>query len=378
MKREGYLGKHYETGTLANLLGVSESLVFGMSGGAAIGYFIFEYKGHLPHLALLTRNTFDPFARALDNLGVRREERQTTDPDRAEKLLREELDAGQPVVVWADMFSLTHHDLDPSAMWAMVPLLVVGHEPEAFWVVDGTSSAFLMPASELREARARVKKDRNRWMTVQGVDRERWAEGCVAALRTCVALYLDKPPAGAAENFGLAALEQLEAMLSGERNKRSWARVFAEPKAFHQAVFGRHGQPGLFTWIETWGTAAGADRATFAAFLREAAQLCGLQQLAAAASKYEACAPLWSALAESVAPPEAIQAKREASRLWFEHGPAALPEIRALRKRLAEIAETATYDQPAARTTLAEGIRAIRAAESEAIQALAATPGLRG
>jgi hypothetical protein len=66
-------GRHYETGTLRNAWALrgaraphtgqpySEALLLGVSGGITFGYFTFAYTGELPHMALLTRNTFDAF-----------------------------------------------------------------------------------------------------------------------------------------------------------------------------------------------------------------------------------------------------------------------------------------------------------------------------
>src|SRR4051812_16288350 len=101
--KSGFFGRHYETGTIVDALAAmgardpktgkaySEALALGASGGIAFGYFVFEYKGHLPHVALLTRNTFAPFERTLDNLAIKRDARETTDGARAEKNLRAEL-----------------------------------------------------------------------------------------------------------------------------------------------------------------------------------------------------------------------------------------------------------------------------------------------
>ena len=94
-----FTGRHYETCTVVNTLqalGVndpktgapySEALALGASGGIAFGYFVFEYTGHLPHVAILTRNTFSPFERMLDNLAIRRDSRETTHADKAEENL---------------------------------------------------------------------------------------------------------------------------------------------------------------------------------------------------------------------------------------------------------------------------------------------------
>ena len=66
---DNFTGRHWETGSIHNALAMqgikaphtgkpySEAFLLGVSGGIAFGYFLFEYKGYLPHLALLTRNT---------------------------------------------------------------------------------------------------------------------------------------------------------------------------------------------------------------------------------------------------------------------------------------------------------------------------------
>ena len=72
-------GRHYETGSVQNILALqgvkaphtgrpySEAFLLGVSGGIAFGYFTFEYKGFLPHLALLPRNTFGSGATCVSN-----------------------------------------------------------------------------------------------------------------------------------------------------------------------------------------------------------------------------------------------------------------------------------------------------------------------
>jgi len=67
-----FSGRHWETGSVHNVLAyqgneipetrqpISEAMLMGISGGAAFGYFIFEYKGLDPFVSLLSRNTFDP------------------------------------------------------------------------------------------------------------------------------------------------------------------------------------------------------------------------------------------------------------------------------------------------------------------------------
>ena len=92
-------GLHWETGTIRNTLayqGVvaphtgkpySEALLMGVSGGAAFGYFLFDYQGFDPIISLITRNTFDPMDTILERLGIPQTVLQTTHPKKAEENL---------------------------------------------------------------------------------------------------------------------------------------------------------------------------------------------------------------------------------------------------------------------------------------------------
>ena len=105
-KLDRFHGRHWETGSIRNALAMqgfvaphtgkpfSEALLLGVSGGITFAYFTFEYKGYLPHLALLTRNTFDPFPTILERLGIAQDVRQTNKAEIAEKNLIEALDNG--------------------------------------------------------------------------------------------------------------------------------------------------------------------------------------------------------------------------------------------------------------------------------------------
>src|SRR5215510_10448634 len=128
-------GRHYETGSIHNTLALqgikahhtgkpySEALLLGVSGGIAFGYFTFEYKGYLPHVAMLPRNTFNPFNTILERLGIAQDIQQTSKADIAEKNLREVLASGLHPLVWADHFSLPYNDLpSDKAMWGTIPI----------------------------------------------------------------------------------------------------------------------------------------------------------------------------------------------------------------------------------------------------------------
>lgn len=329
MSNRTFTGRHYETGTIANILQASgdinpitgkiydEAFVLGASGGIAFGCFVFEYTGHLPHVALLTRNTFHPFERALDNLGIRRETRETTNAEKGEENLRRELDMGNMVVVWADTFSLPYFGFEEHEMYGMRPLLVVGQQDDEFLVVDGTQRPFPMSRAEMARARGRVKKDRWRTMVIEEVRSDlKLLEG---AVQTAVGLFLDKPPAGSPNNFGATGMRFLAKMLIDERGPKTWRKVFQPGPRLSQALAGSMGQPGVWDWICTWGTDSAADRATYAQFLRTLGQT-------EAAELFEASGPLWARLADA-ALSDKVQGFRalkrlkiEYDRIWWEEG----------------------------------------------------------
>jgi hypothetical protein len=390
----GFVGRHSETGTIVDALAAmgvrdpktgkaySEALALGASGGIAFGYFVFEYKGYLPHVALLTRNTFSPFDRSLDNLAIRRESRETTDAARAEKNLRAELDLGNPVIVWADAYSLPHTGLCADQMWAMRPLLVVGQEGSDFLVVDRHESAFPLSAEVLSAARSRVKKDRHRMMTLEAPDEERVAEGLLRGIETCLALFLDKPPAGSPNNFGFTGMRNFAAMLVDDKTAKGWGKTFAPGPRLVNALAGEWGQPGIADWIERWGTSASADRDVFAQFLEEAAAWAGIPEVAAGAAAFRESASLWRRLADE-AMSDAVDEfralktlKQRHSEIWISQGLASLSERASIRNEMANLtaraAESAVLAREGAsiRRTLSELVDAIADVEEPLISGL--------
>jgi len=305
-----FAGKHYETGTITNALqaaGVvnpstrtpySEALILGASGGIAFGSFVFEYKGALPHASLLFRNTFAPFERALDNMAIRREVRETVKEEKGEENLRRALDEGLVPLVWADIFSLPHKGLcNGSGMWMAVPMAVVGLSDGDYLVADRPGLPSRVSVSDLLKARGVVKKDRFRIATFEAPDTSRLGEGLRRGIETALALYLDKPPAGSANNWGRVGMRHLASLLVDPKNPKGWTKQFEPGPRLVQALAGFPGQPGVWDWIETWGFPS-AERGAYASFLREASSWTGLD-LSGSASFFDRLAPMWSALAET-------------------------------------------------------------------------------
>src|SRR5579859_2325670 len=389
-------GRHYETGTLRNAWALrgaraphtgrpySEALLLGVSGGITFGYFTFAYTGELPHLALLTRNTFDPLDTILERLAPTREVRQTANAATAERQLNAALEAGDAPVVWADVYGLPYYGLEPSnRMWMMRPVVVVGRADGGYLLADGARQPWWVAAADLGKARGRVKKDRFRLMTLEPPNPERLAAGVTAGLQQSLRLFTEKPPKGARDNFGFAAYDQWASMLVKTKHKQSWARLFPRGPALFQALGGSLLHPGLLGWVMTWTSGEDADRRLFADFLDEAAQILNRPGLRAAGRRFVAAADAWHALALA-ALPEGVLLLRETRELQLRRhalfvagGQDAADERATIRERLETIrmlvADEFPMSEVEATALLAElshRVMEISAIEREAIQML--------
>ena len=391
-----FAGRHWETGSIHNALAMqgikaphtgkpySEAFLLGVSGGIALGYFLFEYGGFLPHLALLTRNTFDPFLRILERLGIAQDVRQTNKPETAEKNLRETLESGLYPLIWADQFSLPYNDLGANdAMWAMFPILAFELDGEHVLIADRSSQPFRLSVEELTEARGRVKQDRYRLVTLDTPQPAKLAAAVSKGIYQCLQLFTEKPPKGARHNFGFAAYQRLADMLVNTRNKQSWARFFAPGVRMYHALAGSVGQPGAYSWIQTWGAAPGAERGLYADFLDEAAVILKKPALKEVAGQFRESYTLWSVFADALLPDDVPLLGESKTLLQREHdmfveqGESALDEIKNIHTRLTELLKQAESNFPLSeaeaadfRVRLRDLVSEISAVEQKAVDSL--------
>lgn len=391
-----YNGRHAETGSIHNALAMqgvkaphsgkpySEALLLGVSGGIAFGYFTFEYKGYLPHLAMLTRNTFNPFSTILERLGIAQDIQRTDKAEIAERNLRDALDTGLFPIVWADQFSLSYNDVKPSdVMWGMQPILAVETDEKTVTIADRSSQPFHVSMPELMQARGRVKDDKYRLMTLDAPQPAKLAAAVHKGICQAISLFTEEPPRGARDNFGFAAYEKFAEMLVNTRNKQSWERFFAPGERMYHAIAGSHFQPGAYQWINTWGSADGADRGLYADFLDEAAQILNRPALKEAAKKFRESHSLWLSFADALLPSEVpllgeskklIRRKHE---LFIEKGETALPEIKQIHQHHNQLLKESEKKFPlsnaeaaALRANLREHILKISATEKQAVDLL--------
>jgi len=362
---DNFDGRHWETGSIQNALALqdvvaphtgqpySEAFLLGVSGGITFGYFTFEYEGYLPHLALLTRNTFDPFSTVLERLGIAQDVRQTTKAEIAKKSLKETLESGLYPLVWADQFSLPYNALEVSeAMWAMWPVLALALDEDQVLVADRSSRPLRLSMEEFTQARGRVKDDRYRLITLDAPRPEKLAAAVSNGIYQCLQLFTEKPPKGARHNFGFDAYQRLADMLINKRNKQSWERFFAPGVRMYHALAGSVGQPGAYSWIQTWGSAPGAERGLYADFLDEASIILKKPALKETSDKFRESYAIWNEFAEVLLPddlPLLGESKKLLQRshdLFIEKGDSALDEIKAIHARLDELLILSETDFP--------------------------------
>ncbi len=387
-----FSGQHWESGSLHNYYAYrnvlaphtgepySEALFMGVAGGIVFGYFTFAYEGYDPHVALLTRNTFDPLNTTLARLGVIQEVRQT---NRAEKGLANLLDTlteGLPAIVWADMWSLPYNAFAyDEGMWGMMPIVVYGYDEAAnvVAIADRAAVGLRITPAELAASRARVKNVKFRIMTLDQPDPDKLAAAVTAGIWDCIKLFLEKPPKGSAKNWGIKGYDYWVDLLTKPKQRMSWEKEFpAGPKMYA-------GLRTAYSHFGVTGVRHDGEREHFAQFLEEAAvilQKPGLQQVAAG---FRRSSVAWQQLATVLLPDEIapfgetrhlLQQKAD---LFRTQGHEALPAIHGINERLTAIHTAMATDFPLDekavvhhRQRIADQLSTIRAIEEEVVTTL--------
>ena len=387
-----FSGRYWETGTVHNVFAhrginashtgqpYSDAFLMGVSGGAVMGYFSFAYEGYDPHARILTRNTFDPFDTMLSRLGVVQHRMHTSKPDKAVKNLVDTLENGEPAIVWADMFSLPYNNPRwDDGMWAMMPIVVYGYDETAdkVWIADRANVPLTVTIDELHEARARVKKDKFRVLTLDPPNPEKISSAVQAGIWDCINLYTEKPPKGSKNNFGLAAFKHWAKLLTQPKQRLSWEKEFPAGRKMYAGLI------NIFHDVNVFGKRGYAERDLYAAFLDEAAVLLNKPALREVAAHFRAAAQAWDALGP-VLLPDGIAPFREARELMLKRrdlfnsqGNAALPQIKQIDDRLSVIKTEMETNFPldeagvvALREAIAEQVVKIHDVEETAVTAL--------
>jgi hypothetical protein len=277
-------------------------------------------------------------------LGIPQDVLQTNKADIAEKNLQNLLETGLYPLAWADYFSMPYNDLPSDHdMWGMMPILAIGSDGKAVTIADRSSEPLDVAMETLTQARGRVKQDKYRLMTLDAPQPAKLAGAVHKGICQTIKLFTEQPPKGARDNFGFAAYDKLARMLVNTRNKQSWERYFAPGARMYHALAGSPVQPGMYDWVNIWGSADGAERGLYADFLDEAAIILEKPALKESAGKFRESHGLWLKFADALLPDEIpllgdsrklIQKKYD---LFIKEGDKALPEIKQSNARLWEL-----------------------------------------
>ena len=365
----------------------TEAMLFGVAGGIGIGMFSFLYeKANFASFYVAGRNDWADdvryLTRAAERLGARASIAEGVKP--SARAIAAVLADAQPCIVWLDAAALPYKAM-PAMLSGMASHLVVLYAIDApagsARIGDLSDEPIEIPADVLASARARIKKDKNRVMTLKaGAGVPALPTLIHAGLEACRDGLLGANAIGSSKtNFSLDALRVWADRLHGSRDKDSWERVFTPGARLWR------GLTSINEYVEHYGTGGGLCRPLFAEFLAEASEALGSDSLRSLGERYAELGRAWSELADAALPDD-VPVMREArevlarrSELMHSDGPPATEAVRAAWQRLDELAAAAEQQFPLSaaavvdlRADLQRRVRAIHAAEVSAHEALTA------
>ena len=269
---------------------LSEAAVFGLSG--ALGFLYLELPQMRPPIYLVGR-TADLERDIAAHLGIGLDIRDTDDPGEGWANVRDEIDAGRPTMVWADIKHLdylrvrmhnTRHDI-----------VVVGYDEDegVAWIADNDRDD-LQPCSLESLAAARNSQafpGPNRH-TVFAYDWPGALRDPREATRDAVARAVRTMRGDGGETLaGLPGSHGLEGVDAFAEAYPRWPETFGE--RLDEAL------SGLRVFIVKAGTGGAMFRSLQAGFLHELGDLLGDDALRDAGEAYDAVVAAWLSLAEA-------------------------------------------------------------------------------
>jgi hypothetical protein len=331
----------------------TEAMLFGIAGGIGVGMFSFLYeKENFASFFVAGRNDWANdvryLTRATERLGADAQVAEGVKP--STQAISSALEEEQPCIVWLDAAGLPYKSMPKmySGMAShVVVLYAVDEASKTARIGDLSDDPIDIPLEVLVAARGRIKKDKNRVMTVRAGKLPALATLVRGGLEACRdGLMGANAIGGSKTNFSLEALRVWGTRLHGSRDKESWERVFTPGARLWR------GLTSINEYVEHYGTGGGLSRPLFAEFLGEAADALGRKPLRALADRYAELGRAWSDLADAALPDD-VPAMREAklllarrSELLHSDGPAATEDVRQSWQRLDELAKSAQAQFP--------------------------------
>ncbi|HEX6047755.1 MAG TPA: BtrH N-terminal domain-containing protein [Gemmatimonadaceae bacterium] len=370
----------------------TEAMLFGIAGGIGIGVFSFLYeKEEFASFYIASRHDWANDVRYLTNgaerVGAAASVVETGGAKAAAQALTKTLADGQPCIAWLDAATLPYKAMPPFYVGMASHMVVVYDVDETAGVAhigDLSDEPIEIALDVLAAARARIRKDRNRLLSVTMTPKVPPLDVMVqGGLRACGDGLMGTTAVGNARtNFSLEALRVWGNRLHGSRDKESWERVFTPGKRLWR------GLTSMYEYVEHYGTGGGLSRPLFGEFLGEAGAALGSDRLRALGERYADLGRQWTELADAALPDD-VPAMREAkaliarrSELLHSDVPASADDVRAAWQRLDDMAAAADARFPLSesavqdlRADLKRRVLALHAAEVAAHEALTAVVG---
>jgi hypothetical protein len=270
---------------------VSEDMVFGLGSGMDFQFGL--RPGKQPPLYIAGRGGGLEMNLAR-RTGIDMRWQDTDDADEAWARVKAVVDAGEPVLVYADVYELDY--LKAKAHWTLHSILVVGYDEEAgvAFVADGDREEIQScPMDSLRRARASSGFPgpmRNAFLGLEFPKAlPNLREAIPLAVRAEVETFGESAGKVAPDDMGGAGLSGVDAF---GRIYPLWNEIFS-PEDLQAAM------QAIYLYVEKGGTGFGGFfRRIYGRFLSEAATIMGDSRYAAAAEHYRRLGDAWSALGD--------------------------------------------------------------------------------
>ena len=265
---------------------ISEEMLLGLGGG--VGFIYWHQKGAPPFIGgrANARGEFEPLAG--ERTGVKIKAHTSGSPRRAERVLLEMLDAGQPVMIHCDMGFLPYFDFGGQEYHFGAHVVVAcGYDPTAEQVLiadrDGLYPVLMEDLAKARGSTYKPFPPRHLWYTFDfGQKRQPTAKEVREAIAEQAKGMLEPP----ISNFGVKGIRK------AAKRALKWPDVMDED-ALRFTLF------NAFIFIDaTGGSGGGLFRYMFSRFLREAAKIVGDARLNESAEEFQRIGDRWQEVAE--------------------------------------------------------------------------------
>lgn len=361
----------------------SEAMLMGINGGITAGYFVFEYQGYMPELNFLTLYPYNETPGAVfDRLCIPMHIQQTTDAKKAVANVLNALAKGKPAVVWADLASLPYFTFDRyDDIWVVMPIVVYGYDLTSgvVQIADRARVPLTASTEEMERARARVKKQRFKMMTIDSPEPDKLPDAVLDGIKACISLFHGEgaPGApGAPGNFGFSGMRKWADALGATKGEKRWAKQFAPGERMIAGLTSAYYSTAI------WSGGQGA-RGLYADFLDEAAAVLDNPALDESANLFRQSAALWQSLSdaflpEQIAPFQQMKEflEREAQS-FLNEGNMSVEERKQIYQQMRDLKAQVAADFPLSETEAAQmsielrdRIMAMHDAERVAVQTL--------